>query len=69
MLTGKVNDLLTAAEAGEQLGVTSRAVRDWVADGKMRATRVHPEVPNSPWRIRQTEVDRILELRRLDLER
>ena len=69
MLTEKVNDLLTAAEAAKQLGVTSRAVRAWVADGKMRATRVHPEVKGSPWRVRQSEVNRILELRRLDLER
>ena len=68
-MTESVNDLLTAAEAGEKLDVTSRAIRDWVADGRMRATRVHPEVPNSPWRIRQSEVDRILELRRRDLER
>ena len=67
-MTGDGN-LLTAAEAAEQLGVTSRAVRDWVADGKMRATRVHPEVKKSPWRMRQSEVDRILELRRRDLER
>ena len=68
-MTEQVNGLLTAAEAADQLDVTSRAIRDWVAGGKMRATRLHPEVKISPWRVRQSEVNRILELRRRDLER
>ncbi|MFZ0970777.1 MAG: helix-turn-helix domain-containing protein [Solirubrobacteraceae bacterium] len=48
--------LLSVAEVAQLLSVTEPTVREWIKDGKLRAHRAGARF----WRIRQSEVDRML---------
>jgi excisionase family DNA binding protein len=48
--------LLSVAEVSRLLSVTEPTVREWIKDGKLQAHRAGARF----WRIRQSEVDRML---------
>lgn len=48
--------LLSVADVSRQLSVTEPTVREWIKDGKLKAHRAGARF----WRIRQSEVDRML---------
>jgi excisionase family DNA binding protein len=48
--------LLSVAAVAQLLGVTEPTVREWIKDGKLRAYRAGARF----WRIRQSEVNRML---------
>jgi excisionase family DNA binding protein len=48
--------LLSVAEVSRLLSVTEPTVREWIKDGKLKAHRAGARF----WRIRQSEVDRML---------
>ena len=48
--------LLSVAEVSRLLSVTEPTVRKWIKDGKLQANRAGARF----WRIRQSEVDRML---------
>lgn len=48
--------LLSVAEVSQLLSVTEPTIREWIKDGKLRAHRAGARF----WRIRQSEVDRML---------
>ena len=48
--------LLSVADVARLLGVTQPTVREWIKDGKLRAHRAGARF----WRIRKSEVDRML---------
>ena len=48
--------LLSVAEVSRQLSVTEPTVREWIKEGKLKAHRAGARF----WRIRQSEVDRML---------
>jgi excisionase family DNA binding protein len=48
--------LLSVADVAQLLSVSEPTVREWIKDGKLRAHRAGARF----WRIRQSEVDRML---------
>ena len=48
--------LLSVADVARLLGVTQPTVREWIKDGKLQAYRAGARF----WRIRRSEVDRML---------
>lgn len=48
--------LLSVADVARLLSITEPTVREWIKDGKLRAHRAGARF----WRIRQSEVDRML---------
>lgn len=48
--------LLSVADVSRLLGVTEPTVREWIKEGKLKAHRAGARF----WRIRQSEVDRML---------
>jgi excisionase family DNA binding protein len=48
--------LLSVADVSKLLGVTEPTVREWIKEGKLKAHRAGARF----WRIRQSEVDRML---------
>jgi predicted site-specific integrase-resolvase len=57
--------IMTATEAGQLLGVTSAAIGRWCTDGYFpNAYRVNPRRPKSPWRIPKQDIDAFIEERR-----
>lgn len=48
--------LLSVADVAKLLGVTEPTIREWIKDGKLKAHRAGARF----WRIRQSEVDRML---------
>ena len=48
--------LLSVAEVATLLSVTEPTIREWIKDGKLKAHRAGARF----WRIRQSEVDRML---------
>jgi excisionase family DNA binding protein len=48
--------LLSVADVAKQLSVTEPTVREWIKEGKLKAHRAGARF----WRIRQSEVDRML---------
>ena len=48
--------LLSVADVARQLSVTEPTVREWIKEGKLKAHRAGARF----WRIRQSEVDRML---------
>jgi excisionase family DNA binding protein len=55
-LTDEQDPLLSVADVAQLLSVTEPTVREWIKDGKLRANRAGARF----WRIRQSEVDRML---------
>jgi excisionase family DNA binding protein len=56
-MAGAVDDrLLSVADVARLLSVTEPTVRVWIKEGKLRAQRAGARF----WRIRQSEVDRML---------
>lgn len=47
---------LTTGQAGQELGFTSEAIRQWITAGKIKAFRVQAR---GEWRIPKEEVERI----------
>jgi excisionase family DNA binding protein len=56
MMADSEDRLLSVAEVSRLLSVTEPTVREWIKDGKLKAHRAGPRF----WRIRQSEVDRML---------
>jgi excisionase family DNA binding protein len=56
MMADDEDRLLSVADVAELLGVTQPTVREWIKDGKLRAHRAGARF----WRIRRSEVDRML---------
>ena len=56
MAGGADDRLLSVADVARLLGVTEPTVRVWIKGGKLRAQRAGARF----WRIRQSEVDRML---------
>jgi len=56
MASGADDRLLSVSEVARLLGVTEPTVRVWIKEGKLRAHRAGARF----WRIRQSEVDRML---------
>ena len=48
--------LMSVADVAKLLGVTEPTIREWIKDGKLKAHRAGARF----WRIRQSEVDRML---------
>jgi predicted DNA-binding transcriptional regulator AlpA len=59
------DDLLTAPQVAEILGVTSESVSKWCAAGDFPdAYRLNPSRPKSAWRIPRSNVDLFIQKRR-----
>ena len=56
MMTDTEDRLLSVADVAQLLSVTEPTVREWIKDGKLNAHRAGARF----WRIRQSEVDRML---------
>lgn len=56
MMADNQDRLLSVAEVAKLLSVTEPTVREWIKDGKLQAHRAGARF----WRIRQSEVDRML---------
>jgi excisionase family DNA binding protein len=56
MMPDQEDRLLSVAEVAQLLSVTEPTVREWIKDGKLQAHRAGARF----WRIRQSEVDRML---------
>ena len=56
MMADSEDRLLSVAEVSRLLSVTEPTVREWIKDGKLKAHRAGARF----WRIRQSEVDRML---------
>jgi excisionase family DNA binding protein len=56
MMADNEDRLLSVAEVSQLLSVTEPTVREWIKDGKLQAHRAGARF----WRIRQSEVDRML---------
>jgi excisionase family DNA binding protein len=56
MMADNEDRLLSVAEVSQLLSVTEPTIREWIKDGKLRAHRAGARF----WRIRQSEVDRML---------
>ncbi len=65
--TGELKGLLSTSEAARLLDVDERTLRKWIRSGQIRATRVHPGMRRSPYRVPVSEVDRILAERQREL--
>jgi|SRR5271165_4123842 len=59
---GADDGLLSVADVARLLSVTEPTVRIWIKDGKLRAQRAGARF----WRIRQSEVDRMLAAHTVD---
>ena len=55
-MTDNEDRLLSVAEVSRLLSVTEPTVREWIKEGKLKAHRAGARF----WRIRQSEVDRML---------
>jgi excisionase family DNA binding protein len=53
-----MTDLLTVAEAADELGITRRQVLRWIKSGRLRARKLPGHT--SPWLIRREELDAVL---------
>jgi excisionase family DNA binding protein len=58
MMAENEDRLLSVADVSRLLSVTEPTVREWIKDGKLKAHRAGARF----WRIRQSEVDRMLSL-------
>ena len=47
-------EMFSIKETAQMLGFTDRAVRQWVLDGKIKATKIFSE-----WRITREEIERL----------
>jgi excisionase family DNA binding protein len=56
MMADNEDRLLSVAEVSKLLSVTEPTVREWIKEGKLKAHRAGARF----WRIRQSEVDRML---------
>ena len=56
MMADTEDRLLSVADVAQLLSVTEPTVREWIKDGKLKAHRAGARF----WRIRQSEVDRML---------
>jgi excisionase family DNA binding protein len=56
MMADNEDRLLSVAEVSKLLSVTEPTIREWIKDGKLQAHRAGARF----WRIRQSEVDRML---------
>jgi excisionase family DNA binding protein len=56
MMADSEDRLLSVGEVSRLLSVTGPTVREWIKDGKLKANRAGARF----WRIRQSEVDRML---------
>jgi excisionase family DNA binding protein len=56
MMVEREDRLLSVADVSKLLSVTEPTVREWIKEGKLKAHRAGARF----WRIRQSEVDRML---------
>ena len=56
MMADNEDRLLSVADVSKLLSVTEPTVREWIKEGKLKAARAGARF----WRIRQSEVDRML---------
>lgn len=52
-------------EVAEMFNVSQRTIAQWINDGDIKATKLNPLKENSPFIISQSEVDRMMNLRKL----
>ena len=51
-------------EAAKRLGITRMTVGRWIETGFIHAWRLNPCNPRSPWRIKNADINEILEKRK-----
>jgi len=60
-----VDNFMTTAEIAKRLNVTTRTVGRWIEDGLFEgATKINPNIRNSPFIVPKTSVDAFEETRR-----
>ena len=61
--------MLSTTEAAGRLGVSERTIRNWINEGRLKASQKDPGKPGSPFLVPRSEVHRILEDRKRQLDK